>query len=209
MPTERPCSARRQTGALCLPRDRWGLRHRAWSQHVCPRWLHGATAGPPCLGPSRGAVLGTLPVGGSTRGAPVGPRTGRGPGETLCLGSGWPPGPRTTGGLLARSRGGSPPCQPCPPHSGLSATQGSGRGAVRTRIPGVGSSLGFSPAMLVPRLLGPLRTHTDGDLRPAGWAEPWVEPRTGVLAGRWPRNPMACSRPRGHPRCNQGGRMAH
>lgn len=32
-------------------------------------------------------------------------------------------------------------------------------GAVGTRIPGVGSSLGFSPDMLVPGPLGPLRTH--------------------------------------------------
>lgn len=208
MPTERPCSARRRTGALCLPRDRWGLRHRAWSQHVCPRWLHGATAGPPCLGPSRGAVLGTLPVGGSTRGAPVGPRTGRGPEETLCLGSGWPPGPRTTGGLLARSRGGSPPWQPCPPHSGLSAAQGSGREPSGLGSP-VWALLSASVQTCWSQDPWALLGHTDGGLRPAGWAEPWVEPRTGVLAGRWPRNPVACSRPWGHPRCDQGGRMAH
>lgn len=100
--------------------------------------------GPPCLGPSWGPVplLGACP-GGPARGwehqgCPLGPRTGRGLEETLCLSLGWPPGPRTTGGLLARRHGGSLPCQPCPPHSGLSATWRSGLGGHRTWHPWCG-----------------------------------------------------------------------
>lgn len=75
--------------------------------------------------------------------------------------------------------------------------------------PGVGSSLGLGPAMLVPRFLGPLRTHTDGDAQTCrlGRATGGATDRSD--SKKVAQEPTASSCPRGRPRCSQGRCMAH
>lgn len=215
MPTERPCSARRQTGALCLPRDRRGLRRGAWSQHVCPRWLHGATAArrarapPGGLSPSWGPVLGALPVGGSTRGAPWGPGRAGGLKRHCVLAWGGPLAPEPQVASLPGDTVG--PCPASPAHHTLGSAPPGDQDWEATGLgtPGVGSSLGLGPAMLVPRLLGPLRTHAGGDAQTCrlGGAVGGAMDRSD--SRKVARGPVAPSRPRGRPRCSQGGHMAH
>lgn len=57
------------------------------------------------------------------------------------------------------------PCPASPAHHTLGSAPPRDQAWEATGLgtPGVGSSLGLGPAMLVPRLLGPLRTHTGGD----------------------------------------------
>ena len=103
------------------------------------------------------------------------------------------------------------PCPASPAHHTLGSAPPRDQAAEATGLgtPGVGSSLGLGPAMLVPRLLGPLRTHTDGDAQTCrlGRATGGATDRSD--SRKVAQEPMASSCPRGRPRCSQGRCMAH
>lgn len=177
MPTERPCLARRQTGAPVSTTGQTASDVEFGASTPAHDGCMGAVARL-CLGPPGGlsppgACPGALPVG-ETQGCPSGGPDGRGLEETLCLSLGWPPWPQNHRW---------PPCQGdmvgLRPASPAHHTLGSAPPAeIRTGRP-------QDLAPLVWALLAsvqPCWSQDSWDLlghtrvvmpRPAGWAEPW------------------------------------
>lgn len=165
--------------------------------------------GPPCLGPSWGPVLGPCPWVGAP-GVPLwGPGRAGGLKRHCVLAWGGPLAPEPQVASLPGDMVG--PCPASPAHHTLGSAPPGDQDWEATGLgtPGVGSSLGLGPAMLVPRLLGPLRTHAGGDAQTCrlGGAVGGAMDRSD--SRKVARGPVAPSRPRGRPRCSQGGHMAH